>query len=126
MQRRSRLWLLFGLLLCLPLAAQANNPQTQNTDNDTLPLVRVDDLPPEAREILRLIRRNGPFPSLRDSVVFGNFEQRLPSKPRGYYHEYTVKTPGVRNRGARRIVCGRVLDCYYTADHYLTFRLIKE
>lgn len=88
------------------------------------------DLPPEARETLRLIARGGPFPHKRDGIVFNNFEQLLPSQPRGHYREYTVPTPGLSHRGARRIVCGgqpptRPAACYYTADHYRSFRQIR-
>jgi len=88
--------------------------------------IKIQSLPLEARETLRLIRQGGPFPYQRDGVVFGNYEKRLPKKQRGYYHEYTVKTPGVRNRGARRIVCGPPVECYYTDDHYQSFKLIRE
>lgn len=81
-------------------------------------------LPPEARETLALIRAGGPFPYARDGAVFGNREARLPKQPRGYYREYTVRTPGARDRGARRIVAGRAGEYYYTADHYRSFRRI--
>ncbi len=89
------------------------------------------ELPPEARDTLRLITQGGPFPHKRDGVVFGNYEKLLPLRPRGHYHEYTVPTPGARNRGARRIVCGgeqrpSSATCYYTADHYRSFRKIRE
>lgn len=87
--------------------------------------VAVDDLPREARATLRLIERGGPFPYKRDGVVFGNYEKRLPAKPRGYYREYTVPTPGASNRGARRIVAGSAAERYYTADHYRSFRRIR-
>jgi ribonuclease T1 len=89
--------------------------------------IAASDLPPEARETLQLIARNGPFPHRRDGVVFGNYEKQLPLRPRGHYREYTVATPGVKHRGARRIVCGKAqpLDCYYTADHYRSFRKIS-
>jgi ribonuclease T1 len=87
--------------------------------------VSVAQLPPEARTTLQLIASGGPFPYARDGVVFGNFERKLPQRPRGYYHEYTVKTPGARDRGARRIVCGKPPECYYTADHYQTFQRIQ-
>lgn len=92
---------------------------------------RVDDvalaqLPPEARHTLALIKQGGPFPYERDGVTFGNFERVLPKKPRGYYHEYTVQTPGERTRGARRIVTGREDEFYYTDDHYRSFRRIRE
>jgi guanyl-specific ribonuclease Sa len=86
-----------------------------------------DGLPPEARATLALIARGGPFPYERDGIVFGNFEQRLPEQPRGYYREYTVPTPGESGRGARRIVTGgdppRVF--YYSDDHYESFRQIE-
>ena len=88
--------------------------------------VRVKDLPAEARETLALIRHNGPFPYARDGVVFGNREALLPKKERGYYREYTVKTPGTKDRGPRRIVAGRGGEYFYTDDHYRTFRRIVE
>jgi ribonuclease T1 len=89
------------------------------------------DLPGAARETLRLIAQGGPFPYHRDGVVFQNREKLLPLQPHGHYHEYTVTTPGMRHRGARRIVCGGALRqqpeaCYYTADHYRSFRKIIE
>ncbi|MEO8364990.1 MAG: ribonuclease [Pseudoxanthomonas sp.] len=81
-------------------------------------------LPPEAHETLRLIARGGPFPHPQDGSVFGNREKRLPSQPRGYYHEYTVDTPGLSHRGTRRIITGGQppVVYYYTDDHYDTFR----
>jgi len=88
--------------------------------------IRFADLPPEARATLQLIDSSGPFPYSRDGIVFGNYERQLPSRPRGYYHEYTVPTPGVRNRGARRIIVGKASERYYTDDHYRTFRRIRE
>jgi len=84
------------------------------------------DLPYEARQTLRLIKQDGPFPYPRDGIVFGNYEKRLPLRQRGYYHEYTVKTPGSRDRGARRIIAGRADEFYYTDDHYRSFRRIRE
>ena len=87
-------------------------------------------LPAEARDVLALVRTGGPFAYERDGVVFGNREGLLPSHPRGYYHEYTVPTPGAKNRGARRIICGgprtSPVVCYYTADHYRSFARIRE
>ena len=88
--------------------------------------VAVAELPAEARQTLDDIRRGGPFAYDRDGVVFGNHERVLPNRPRGYYHEYTVKTPGVRSRGARRIISGEPGEFYYTADHYQSFRRIRE
>jgi ribonuclease T1 len=97
---------------------------------DALPEIRASELPPEARETLTRIRRGGPFEYDRDGVAFGNREQSLPSRRRGYYHEYTVRTPGERTRGARRIVCGgpreRPDACFYSDDHYRSFRRISE
>ncbi|MFB6841965.1 ribonuclease domain-containing protein [Streptomyces sp. NPDC056361] len=92
------------------------------TGTSGLPAVRVADLPPEARTTLGLIASGGPFPYAKDGTVFSNFEQVLPREERGYYHEYTVKTPGAHGRGARRIVTGRNDETYYTDDHYETFR----
>jgi ribonuclease T1 len=90
----------------------------------------IEALPREARQVLATIRAGGPFRHERDGVVFGNRERLLPPKPRGYYHEYTVPTPGARNRGARRIVCGgpktEPVACWYTADHYDSFARIRE
>ncbi|MFT3761931.1 MAG: ribonuclease [Pseudoxanthomonas sp.] len=81
-------------------------------------------LPPEAGDTLRLIARGGPFPHRQDGVVFGNRENRLPQRPRGWYHEYTVETPGLSHRGARRIVTGGTppSEYWYTDDHYDSFR----
>lgn len=120
---QARWGLLLGLLLCLPFA-QARNQHAH--DVVAIEAVAVAELPPEARETLQLIKQGGPFPYPRDGVVFGNYEHILPPQARGYYHEYTVKTPGVRHRGARRIVCGIVPECYYTGDHYRSFRRIRE
>ena len=92
------------------------------------PIAAVD-LPREARITLARIRDNGPFPYERDGVPFGNREALLPPRPRGYYHEYTVETPGSRSRGARRIVCGgktaTLAECYYSDDHYQSFKSIR-
>ena len=84
------------------------------------------DLPREARATLELVRAGGPFPYPQDGRTFGNREQRLPLRERGYYREYTVRTPGARDRGARRIVAGRDGEYYYTADHYRSFQRIRE
>jgi len=91
--------------------------------------VRAPTLPPEARTTLELIRSGGPFPYARDGVAFNNRERLLPSKAHGYYHEYTVSTPHAKTRGARRIVCGGAVatlaECYYSDDHYQSFRKIE-
>jgi ribonuclease T1 len=116
------LWLvMLGLLLWQPLA------QADFFSNDTgFASINISKLPSEARDTFHLIKQGGPFPFPRDGVVFGNRERQLPKRSRGYYHEYTVRTPGARNRGARRIVCGAVPECYYTDDHYQTFKRIRE
>ena len=88
--------------------------------------IAVDALPAEARATLRLIEHGGPFPHERDGVEFRNFEKHLPLKPRGYYREYTVRTPGIRNRGTRRVVAGAAGELYYTEDHYQSFRRIRK
>ncbi|MBU6259974.1 MAG: ribonuclease [Burkholderiales bacterium] len=92
--------------------------------------VAVSSLPPQARATYRSILKGGPFHYRKDGIVFGNYERQLPAHARGYYHEYTVKTPRSRNRGARRIVCGGAPPappevCYYTDDHYASFRRIE-
>jgi ribonuclease T1 len=88
--------------------------------------IDVKALPPEARQTIALVRAGGPFPYARDGAIFGNRESRLPRRGRGYYHEYTVKTPGARDRGARRIIAGRGGEFYYTDDHYRTLKRIIE
>lgn len=92
--------------------------------------VALADLPQEARDTLALIRRGGPFRYRQDGSVFGNREKRLPARQRGYYREYTVPTPGAKDRGARRIVAGADArtsgEYYYSDDHYNSFRRIKE
>jgi ribonuclease T1 len=90
------------------------------------PEIAVVDLPREARETLRLIKQGGPFPYARDGAVFNNRERLLPARSRGYYREYTVQTPGARDRGARRIIAGGPGEYYYTEDHYASFRRIRE
>ena len=87
-------------------------------------------LPPEAQTTHQRVLEGGPFPYAKDGIVFGNRERLLPAKPRGHYREYTVRTPGVAGRGARRIVCGGAPPappeaCFYTEDHYSSFRRIQ-
>jgi ribonuclease T1 len=88
--------------------------------------IRVGELPREARATLELIQAGGPFPHPQDGRVFSNRERLLPENRRGYYREYTVRTPGVRGRGARRIVAGGGGEFYYTVDHYRSFMRIRE
>ncbi|KJY15912.1 hypothetical protein VR43_36720 [Streptomyces sp. NRRL S-104] len=87
-------------------------------------VVRADALPRQARDVLALIDKGGPYPYRQDGTVFGNFEKVLPRQKRGYYHEFTVRTPGERDRGARRIVTGEGGEFYYTDDHYETFKAV--
>ena len=97
------------------------------SSGDGLASVRLADLPVQARQTVALIEAGGPFPYAKDGATFNNFEGVLPSKPRGYYREYTVKTPGERDRGARRIVTGdRDRELFYTADHYETFARVQR
>lgn len=96
-----------------------------------LPVVSAAQLPVEARATDDLIRSGGPFPYAKDGSTFGNRERLLPAQRRGYYREYTVRTPGAKNRGARRIVCGGSRPtapdaCFYTDDHYASFRRIVD
>jgi ribonuclease T1 len=108
-------------LLSVAVSARAPAPSTE---------IAVADIPREAREVLAQIKTDGPFRYERDGIVFGNREHQLPLQSRAYYHEYTVPTPGVKGRGGRRIVCGGPRTapnaCYYTSDHYQTFRRIRE
>ena len=97
---------------------------------DGLPVIALKKLPKEARTTYEAIHNGGPFAYDRDGVVFGNRERLLPAKPRDYYHEYTVPSPKTKGRGARRIVCGGAQStpevCYYTDDHYQSFKRIRE
>jgi ribonuclease T1 len=114
-----------GSILCTTLGlAKAPNPM------GGLETIQLTQLPSQGRATYQLIQQGGPFPFDKDGVVFGNRERILPSQQRGYYREYTVKTAGAGNRGAKRIVCGgppRAPDaCFYTSDHYASFRHIVE
>jgi ribonuclease T1 len=115
-------------VIALALIAGAG-PVDGRSPSDVPPDVALSALPREAQATLKLIVHGGPFPYHRDGVVFGNREHRLPARARGYYHEYTVPTPGARDRGARRIICGgdvqSIDECYYSNDHYQTFRRIQ-
>jgi ribonuclease T1 len=122
--------LLAGVLLLASLASPNLVHARKPAPADSVATMAVAELPLQGRQTLQLIREGGPFPYSKDGSVFGNRERLLPSKQRGYYLEYTVKTPGSRDRGARRIVCGgqpKVPDaCYYTGDHYASFSRIAE
>ena len=96
------------------------------TANAAVGSICYTKLPSQAYDTLELIEQGGPFPYSQDGAVFQNREGVLPSQSTGYYHEYTVKTPGSSTRGARRIVTGKKTDeDYYTADHYATFKLVN-
>ncbi|HEY3559194.1 MAG TPA: ribonuclease [Kribbella sp.] len=107
-------------------SADAKSKSTSVDPTSGLKYVAVADLPKEAQDTLKLIDQGGPYPYSRDGVVFGNLEKILPKHDRGYYHEYTVKTPGEKDRGARRIVTGNAGERYYTDDHYKSFRRVAE
>lgn len=116
---------LAGSLLCTSLGyARTPNPLGD------LEHIQLTQLPPQGRATYQLIKQGGPFPFEKDGVVFGNRERILPIQQRGYYREYTVKTVGAKNRGAKRIVCGgrptTPNACFYTSDHYASFRQIVE
>jgi ribonuclease T1 len=128
-----RLALLLALAGILGVSASAQARESYR--GETVVTVGLADLPPEARHTLYLIHRGGPFPYPRkDGSTFGNFEKRLPAQARGYYREYTVPTPGRRDRGARRIIAGQGRsgdvatsgEYYYTDDHYRRFSRIRE
>jgi ribonuclease T1 len=88
--------------------------------------VALSTLPPQVAATVGLIRSDGPFPYPRnDGVVFHNNEHVLPRQADGYYHEYTVPTPGSGDRGARRLITGRDGEFFYTDDHYETFRRVR-
>lgn len=90
-----------------------------------LPTQALSALPPEAAATWRLIEAGGPFPYPRnDGTVFDNRDKRLPARPSGYYHEYTVPTPGSADRGPRRLITGDGTELYYTGDHYQTFAAV--
>jgi ribonuclease T1 len=122
----NRAVLSFILSLLLLCASQSHAHNHHPHDTATIQTIAEAAMPDEARYTFHIIKQGGPFSFPRDGIVFANREQMLPTQPRGYYHEYTVKTPGAYNRGARRIVCGIVPECYYSADHYQTFKRIKE
>jgi len=119
-----------AMLAIVAFVACLASPLAAGKTSDAGSEIRIDALPAEAREALERIRTGGPLPYERDGVVFGNRERLLPERPRGYYHEYTVKTPGVRTRGARRIICGGAIastsECYYSDDHYRSFKRIRQ
>jgi ribonuclease T1 len=128
--------MLIGIVLCVQLVtSQAPDRHSLAfAQSDTEPggmqqigKINMADLPQEGQDALKLIKQGGPFPyPKKDGTVFSNREGLLPKQPRGYYKEYTVKTPSVPHRGARRVISGSGGEFYYTDDHYRTFKLIVE
>lgn len=108
------------------LGLTATPAQARAAVNATIGEIKLSTLPKEAQTTLKQIKNNGPYDYPKDGVVFSNRERILPKQKRGYYREFTVKTPGARNRGARRIVAGVVGEYFYTDDHYASFKHIKE
>ncbi len=126
--RSSAMW---GSVVGLTAALLVGAPVQARGPMDNLGTVALAALPPEGRTTHRLILAGGPFPYRKDGTVFGNRERLLPRAERGFYREYTVPTPGSPDRGARRIVCGGDRPtapeaCFYTADHYASFKLIAQ
>jgi ribonuclease T1 len=130
---RGRLWI--GLLAVLGLAILtwalnqggfSGGGREGDADPASISTVAVSDLPPQAQATLTLIDEGGPFPYDRDGVVFENREGLLPDESSGYYHEYTVPTPGESDRGARRIITGSSGELYWTDDHYQSFERIER
>jgi guanyl-specific ribonuclease Sa len=115
---------LAGLILLVVAGWFVRELVTDDAPGTGLPVRALSELPDEAAGTWRLIEKGGPFPHDEDGRVFGNREGRLPAERSGYYHEYTVGTPGSRDRGARRIVTGSGGELYYTADHYSSFVVV--
>ncbi len=116
-----------GLMLASTSLVHGKGPASA----DAIGTIALAQLPAQGQDMMKLIYKGGPFRYDKDGTVFGNRERILPAKNRGFYREYTVKTPGERTRGARRIVCGGIKPtapdaCYYTDDHYASFRKIAQ
>jgi ribonuclease T1 len=112
---------LIGLVVLVVVGYFVRDAATETAPAPGTALTPLSALPPEAAETWKLIEKGGPFPSNRDGAVFENREKRLPAQPVGYYHEYTVPTPGSDDRGARRLIAGKPRELYYTGDHYASF-----
>jgi ribonuclease T1 len=125
-------WTVSAVLLVAvsTFVVQARSPAS-SLPGSAVTSVAYAGLPVQGREVMTQIRQGGPFRYEKDGTVFGNRERLLPGQKRGYYREYTVPTPGLNHRGAKRIVCGGQRprapdDCFYTEDHYSSFRLIVQ
>ncbi len=123
-----RRWFIWLLMLVSAVCTNVVHARSGLSESAST-TIALAALPVEGQQTYRLILQGGPFPYEKDGSVFGNRERLLPRQARGYYREYTVRTPGAKNRGARRIVCGgpeprQPEACYYTADHYASFRVI--
>ncbi len=120
--------------VCIGMCLLSAGAAARNERAATMGEISAAALPAQARALLARIKSGGPFAYARDGSVFGNRERRLPQRERGYYREYTVNTPGARDRGARRIVAGAGAagdvrtssEYYYSDDHYNSFRRIHE
>lgn len=130
---RGRLWLGLAAVLGLAIVTWALNQggfsgggREGDADPTDLPVVALTSLPQEAQDTVALVEAGGPFPYDRDGVVFENRERLLPDERSGYYHEYTVPTPGESDRGARRIITGSAGELYWTDDHYRTFERVER
>jgi ribonuclease T1 len=120
---RGRTWILLAVAAAIIFALgyhQNTSPSAAGNDHTST----SGSLPPEAVKTISLIESGGPFPYARDGIVFMNRERLLPQHPSGYWHEYTVPTPGESDRGARRIIHGAGGEFYYTSDHYASFRRV--
>ena len=115
-----------GVAFALAVAALSAPAWAQRAPPPPVGEIAVAQLPPEAHATLLLIRKGGPYPYAKDGAIFGNREGILPREKHGYYREFTVKTPGERTRGARRIIVGRGGEFFYTGDHYNHFSRIRE
>lgn len=133
--KAGRLWRIAATALALTLVTAAGLPALargpSSNEKPAESTIAAAQLPVQGQRVLALIYQGGPFRYDKDGTVFGNRERLLPQHPRGYYREYTVRTPGVSHRGARRIVCGGKVKtspdvCYYTEDHYASFRRIVQ
>ena len=112
--------------LALGFVPSASAQKAPPVHREEASVIAYSHLPEEARVTIALIRKGGPFPYAKDGAIFGNREGMLPKQIRGYYREYTVKTPGVRTRGARRIIWGKGGEFYYTEDHYNHFLRVRD